>query len=129
MTQSEVLNRTNQFSLVLVEDDAEIGSWINDKLKQLDNVAPFHWATNISDSMEILQDHIPDVIILDLKLPDGNGIEILRNIRQKGLNVKVIVFSINTGMKNVCLRMGAHAFYDKGSGSEDLIRDLEKGTF
>jgi response regulator of citrate/malate metabolism len=129
MTQSEVLNGTNQFSLVLVEDDAEIGSWINEKLKQLDNVAPFHWATSVSETMEILQDHIPDVIILDLKLPDGNGIEILRNIRQKGLKVKVIVFSINTGMKNVCLRMGAHAFYDKGSGSEDLIRDLENGSF
>jgi response regulator of citrate/malate metabolism len=113
----------------LVEDDAEIGSWINEKLKQLDNVAPFHWATSVSETMEILQDHIPDVIILDLKLPDGNGIEILRNIRQKGLKVKVIVFSINTGMKNVCLRMGAHAFYDKGSGSEDLIRDLENGSF
>lgn len=127
MTQSDVYNVPKQLNIVLVEDDAAIGSWIKEKLKQLDNVASFSWVTSISETMEILQSQLPDVIILDLKLPDGNGIEILQSIRKESLNVKVIVFSINTGMKNVCLRMGAHAFFDKGSGSDELIKELTMG--
>lgn len=113
----------------MVEDDLEIGSWMQEKLKSLDNVGSFRWTTSISETLEILEDQLPDLMILDLKLPDGNGINLLQAIRMRKLHVKVVVFSINSGMKNACLRQGAVAFFDKSNGSEDLIYAIDNSIF
>ncbi len=129
MKSANILLMTEQLSIALVEDDAEVGTWTRDKLDQLDNIASFRWVTNLADAKKLLEHWLPDVIILDLNLPDGNGIDLIKYIRKEKLRVKIVVFSINKMMKNACLRMGATAFYDKSGGSEALISDLAKGEF
>lgn len=116
-------------NILLVEDDAEIADWLADRIEQNREIASFTWNASISEAQVSLMRMIPDLIILDLKLPDGNGIEILKTIKHRQLSVKVIIFSINTGMKNACLRLGAHAFFDKIGGGDDLMMEVKNSFY
>lgn len=112
-------------NILMVEDDIEIGNWIKNKVEKLDTLSTFTWATSINDAFEVLKLTQPDYIILDLQLPDGNGIEILKKIMEDKLPIKTFVFTINIGLKNACLRWGADAFFDKTNDSEKLIQAFE----
>ncbi|WP_146192200.1 response regulator [Marinilabilia rubra] len=113
-----------QHNILLIEDDARIGSWISQKLNKLDNIGSLKWTSTLAESLEALDSQMPDVVILDLKLPDGNGTDVLKKIRNENLPVKVLVFSMNAGMKSVCRRLGAYRFFDKASDGEELIKYL-----
>ena len=114
-----------KYSLCLIEDDAEIGNWLIDKLAVIENIASFNWTKNLQDSETHIKNEKPEVIILDLKLPDGNGIDILRMIKKEQLPVKVYVFSSNTEFKKACFRLGASRFFDKGTDSLELLEELK----
>ena len=114
-----------KYSLFLIEDDSEIGNWLINKLKNNDRISSLNWAKNYRDAENHLINETPEVIILDLKLPDGNGIDILRSIKSENRDIKVFVFSSNKAFKNACLRHGAVAFFDKTTDGEKLIETLE----
>lgn len=115
-----------KFSLCLIEDDAEIGNWMVDKLTVNENITSFNWTKNLKDSETCIKKEKPEVIILDLKLPDGNGIDILRMIKSEKLDTKVFVFSSNMAFKNACLRLGAAGFFDKSTDGEALLDSLQR---
>lgn len=111
----------HRIQVLLVEDDLEIGKWVDNKLSNLDNINSMHWVTNLEGAYNAIHQNIPDVIILDLKLPDGNGIDFLKKIRQDKIISKVFVFSVNIELAKTCLRYGADKFFDKTMDGEKLI--------
>lgn len=129
MNISTTNSMIKQLKILMVEDDVDVGNWLQKKVKSLEKVGVLHWSLSISEATQMLSQEIPDVIILDLSLPDGNGTEILRKVRNEKWPVKIIVFSINTGMRSVCRRLGADAFFDKGSESDELIEYLGNSKF
>ncbi|MFW5821674.1 MAG: response regulator [Bacteroidota bacterium] len=83
-----------------------------------------HWSCCYSEGTIYLQENMPEIIILDLKLPDGNGFDILRIIREQQINVRVYIFSINSAMRNSCLRNGADGFFDKNTDGDALVETV-----
>jgi len=64
----------------------------------------------------------PDLVILDIRLIGGSGIDVLREIKHDNPDIKVIVF---TGYpfpqyRRECMKEGADAFLDKSSGFEHI---------
>src|SRR6202012_3894154 len=71
----------------------------------------------------VLRDEVPDVVLLDLELPDTNGVEILRSIRQRGLPTAVVVVTAH-GSVNVAveaMREGAYDFIVKPFAPDRLL--------
>lgn len=68
----------------------------------------------------------PDVIILDLSMPDLSGLEALRRIKDKKPQTKVLVLSMHSTSEYVraALRAGADGYVVKGSGIGDLNEAL-----
>ena len=66
-----------------------------------------------------------EFVVLDLSLPDGNGLELLKWFEEKKIRTKVFVFSASIELKRICLRYGASAFYDKAQDFDDLIEALK----
>ncbi len=118
----------NKYSLCLVEDDPEIGLWLKDKLNDNDRIYSFYWAKTFRDAVNYIDSHKPDLIILDLKLPDGNGVDVQTVINKKNHPSKVFIFTANLAFKNACLRLGATLFLDKNTDSLRLIEELQKFT-
>jgi response regulator of citrate/malate metabolism len=115
---------TNQYNLLLIEDDIHIGEKLLNTIKALEIIDKIHLSSNLKEGKQMLVETNYDVIILDLSLPDGNGIELLRWLKEKNIEVKVYIFSMNIELKKMCLKNGATAFFDKSKDFELLIKSI-----
>ena len=83
-----------------------------------------HVALTGTSGLELVDYHLPDVVLVDLKLPGMDGDQILRHIRKTHPQIKVIIITAyNDGGKtrNRLLSLGAFAYFDKPLSS---LRDL-----
>lgn len=69
----------------------------------------------------------PDVVLMDISMPGGNGIELTRKISRKFANVAVIMLSMHTDQDHVLrsLRAGAKGYVSKESAMDELSQALE----
>lgn len=111
-------------NLLIVEDDVAISKFTEAKLSHFKEINSIFCAYTYQDAILFLQKQTPTHVILDLKLPDGNGVDILKYIKKHLKDVNVYVFSINSELKPICLRLGADGFFDKGDGNELLINAI-----
>ena len=77
--------------LLLVEDDHMIGESLREGLK-LQNYT-VNWVREASDALYALTNEEYDIMLLDLGLPDMNGIELLRSVRERGLHLPVLILT------------------------------------
>jgi DNA-binding NarL/FixJ family response regulator len=72
----------------------------------------------------------PDVVIMDVTLPELSGIEATRLIRQEGPHVRVIGLSMHDGkdMEEGMLAAGASAYLTKGGPVEQLVATIRHAT-
>jgi DNA-binding NarL/FixJ family response regulator len=89
-------------------------------------------AANGRDAIDSFEAYLPDVTIMDLRLPDMNGIEAITSIRQSHPEARVIVLTTYLGdvQAGRALIAGAHAFLLKATLRTDLldtIRAVHKG--
>lgn len=61
-----------------------------------------------------------EVVILDIQLPDGNGIDLLKAIKRERPTTRVLMFSNHVACHRRCRAAGADGFFDKASDFEAL---------
>jgi len=68
----------------------------------------------------------PEAVTLDISLPDGSGIEVLKHIRKRGWDLCVVVLTGNPyeGLRAKCQQLGAVAVLDKFNGLAQTVRAL-----
>jgi DNA-binding NtrC family response regulator len=104
---------TTRPRLLLVEDTPSIMRLYHEVLKKLD--VDLLDAETGGRALEILSETIPDVVLLDVELPDTNGLDILRRIRARNLPSAVIVVTAHGSVKVAveAMREGAYDFIIK----------------
>ena len=117
--------KVNKDNLLVVEDNPFIGNKIVEAVKTISDVKNIQLSDTIKDAFTFLKDSNYQVITLDLSLPDGNGIEILKWLKENNMEKLIYVFSANTELKQICLRYGASAFFDKADGFDELIETIK----
>ena len=80
----------NKFQILVVEDDAPVRNLITTTLKAHD----YRFTTAVNGNTAVMEtaSHNPDIILLDLGLPDIDGVEVIERIRNWS-NVPIIVIS------------------------------------
>ena len=71
-----------------------------------------------------------DCVVLDLEMPGTDGFEVLRRLRQRGIETPVIVYT-GTGSYERCVqavRLGAYGFIDKAEPVERLVQEVENAV-
>jgi two-component system, OmpR family, KDP operon response regulator KdpE len=105
---------------LLIEDDPNIVDLIRSNLA----VRGFETlvSTDGSRALELLESASPDIILLDLMLPDADGMELCRQIRERS-SVAVIVVSARGGERDkvTALNMGADDYMTKPFSVEELL--------
>lgn len=105
---------------MVVEDDTAIGRFLSASL----SAAGFdvRVCVSLSQAREGLTARKPDLIVLDLGLPDGDGKDFLRELRASS-DIPVIVLSARQAEaeKVVCLDLGADDYLSKPFGSAELL--------
>ncbi|NIP43871.1 MAG: response regulator transcription factor [Gammaproteobacteria bacterium] len=84
-------------------------------------------ASSAREAIEKVEDYSPDVVVMDIRLPGGSGIEACEEITQKYPDTKVIMLTsyAEDEMLFSAIRAGAAGYVLKQIGGEDLIRALE----
>ncbi len=77
----------------------------------------------------ILASH-PDVVVLDVQLEGGTGLEVLRTVRKTQPGIEFVVFTINAGpaFRKRYLAEGARRFLDKATEFDQLVSSVERAA-
>lgn len=111
---------TNKQIVLVIEDEKNIGNYIETIL--ISNGYKALRAMNGMSGMSMCTSHHPDLILLDLGLPDVDGMEVIQRVRGFS-NVPIIVISARTQEKEKvsALDAGADDYITKPFGSEELL--------
>ncbi|MES0489400.1 MAG: response regulator transcription factor [Leptospirales bacterium] len=117
-------NRT--LNIVIVEDDLEIGQHISCALNGSKDFKLLKW---FKDGIDVIS-KIPettDVVILDLGLPDGSGLDLIKPVKEKISNIKIVVFTIFEDDDKLisAIAQGANGYLLKDIPDELLLRELK----
>lgn len=110
----------NKFKILVVEDESNISSFIETLLE----TSGYHAlvAHTCAMGLTLFASHTPDLVILDLGLPDMDGMNILRSVREWS-SMPVIVVSARTHEKDKveALDLGADDYITKPFGTSELL--------
>jgi DNA-binding NarL/FixJ family response regulator len=83
-------------------------------------------AGRVTDAVKLFAEHRPDITLMDLRLPDGHGVDAIRSIRQNDPSAKIIVLTIYEGDEDIhrALQAGAMGYLIKGMTHNVLIQAL-----
>jgi two-component system nitrate/nitrite response regulator NarL len=75
------------------------------------------------EGIEVAQDLDPDIVLLDMRMPDVDGLTVLRTIRQKGLEMPTVILTTSSSEKDLveALRAGAQGYLLKDMEPDDLV--------
>ena len=120
-------NASTMAARILIVDDSKVlTDMVADMLKDF-GYAVAGRVNTIKDALEAVEKERPDLVLLDLSLPDGDGFMVIDHIRDKKIPSKVIVVTANLQkqIKEQAAAKGVHAILNKPFNAKDLIAAVQ----
>ncbi|AFL75931.1 response regulator [Thiocystis violascens] len=99
--------------VLIVDDSPAVWRRLFDMLEEFPSVSLLAYANTLAEARRFLAGCRPDLLVLDLSLPDGNGLDLLQGLRAAGMDTKVAVFSNDPDLRRHSLDRGADWHFDK----------------
>lgn len=111
--------------VLIVDDSAIVQERLMSMLLEHEGIDIIGQAENGIEALKFVKEKKPDTVILDIRMPGGNGIEVLQEIKQIDPNIKVIMFTNYpySQYRTKCMKSGADYFLDK-SGEFNRIPEI-----
>jgi len=121
-----------RYSVIIVEDDDDVRERLVALIKADESFNLLSDSVNMTDGIAALIQYKPDILLTDLGLPDGSGIEIIKTIQREQLDTEAMVISgfqdehivfkaLEAGAKSYLLK------YDDSQSITDAIKAMMKG--
>src|SRR4030065_84480 len=113
--------------ILLVDDHEVVRLGLKSLLDRHPNFEVVAEASTAREAVERVSTHAPDVVVMDIRLPGGAGIEACEEIAEKYPSTKVIMLTsyADDEMLFSAIRAGASGYVLKQIGAEDLVRAIE----
>jgi DNA-binding NtrC family response regulator len=114
-----------EFKVLMVDDEEDFVKTLAERMKMRDLDSDV--ALNGEQALQLVEDQIPDVMVLDLKMPGIDGMEVLRRVRKAYPQVQVVILTGHGSEKDEAeaKRLGAFAYLQKPVDIEKLIVTLK----
>ncbi len=118
----------SQQSVHICEDHQIVVEGIERILTESDRYVLHGASKTAEDCRAHLEKHPPDILILDLQLPDANGVELLKEIRDTYKNLLVLVLTMHNDpfVVEQINKNGGHGYLLKDFGKKELIEALDQ---
>jgi DNA-binding NarL/FixJ family response regulator len=118
---------TQKQRILLVDDHEVVRLGLKSLLERHPNFEVVAEASTAREAIDHVIHYSPDVIVMDIRLPGGSGIEACQEITEKYPNSKVIMLTsyAEDEMLFSAIRAGASGYVLKQIGAEDLVRAIE----
>ena len=119
---------TEKIKVLIVDDHCMVRDGLRLILELDDRIEVCGEAKSIQEVIDIISKTHPDVILLDFKLPDGNGINGCIRIKNRLPEIKIIILTAHTQEHLIMetIRAGADGYLLKNIKSEELIKNIVK---
>ena len=109
--------------VLLVEDHRMVREALREVLTKVPDMEVVGEAGDARDGLEQARSLAPDVIVLDIRLPDLNGIEVAARLRDSGSTAKIVALSAFSDKRFVTemLRSGASGYVTKSAAGTELV--------
>ncbi|WGS85421.1 response regulator transcription factor [Methylomonas sp. UP202] len=113
-------------SVLIVEDDPQFRATFADAIASAADLRLAGVADDLSEGRRLLEQTKPDVLLVDIGLPSGSGIELIRWARQYLPRCDVMVITVFGDERHVlqCIEAGATGYLLKGASSLDIVEQI-----
>jgi DNA-binding NarL/FixJ family response regulator len=114
---------------VFIADDSQI---LRERLKTMLSDFPeveiSGQAKDTPEAIKSIKELKPNVVVLDIRMPGGSGIEVLQSIKKDRPEIKVIMFTNYPypQYRKKCMNLGADFFFAKATESEEVPKVIEQ---
>lgn len=110
-------------SVVLVDDHELIRQGLAGAFAREENFVVAGQAGTVTDGIALANQVRPDVVVIDLQLPDGSGLDLVRAVRGARKDVGLVVLTMYAGDEQIFAAMdaGASAFVGKDAPSHEVV--------
>ena len=110
--------------ILIVDDQPRARQSLKALLATWPQVKEIREAANGQEAVHLVEESQPDVVLMDVRMPEMDGVEATRLIKARWPQVKVIVLSMYADYMADALAAGADAFVSKGEPPERLLATL-----
>jgi len=113
--------------ILIVEDEKIFARAVQKKLERAGYISDI--AGNLKSAREKFREHLPDLILLDMRLPDGSGLDFLSEVRgEHQSGIAIIVMSAYGEIEDAvsAMKLGASDYLKKPVDLDELLLNVEK---
>ncbi|MDY0985953.1 response regulator transcription factor [Flavobacterium sp. CFBP9031] len=117
---------SNIIRVVLADDHVFVRDGIKSLLENEANIEVVGEAIDGADALEVVAATQPDLLIVDIRMPNLTGIEVVEKLRSENNHVKIIMLSMHESEEYVLksIKAGADGYLLKGSSKEEFLKAL-----
>ncbi|MCX6847331.1 MAG: response regulator transcription factor [Verrucomicrobia bacterium] len=120
------MKTANGYKVLLVEDHPMFREHLGQLIDRDLGMSICGEADNIRDAMRLVLETKPDIAIVDITLHGSSGLELLKDIKEQGLDINVLVLSMHDEdlYAERALRAGAKGYITKNEASAEVIEAI-----
>ena len=116
-------NETHPLKVLVVDDSPALRERLIEMLSQVTGLKVVGEAESVADAQRAIEELKPGLVVLDLQLRDGSGLEVLREAKRVQPNIKLVVFTNQPELqyRQRCADLGADYFLCKSTDAKALL--------
>jgi len=117
---------SDKIRVILADDHVFVRDGIKSLLENESNITVVGEATDGLEALSLVDSLQPDLLILDIRMPNMTGIEVVEQLRGKNNMVKIVMLSMHESEEYVLksIQAGADGYLLKGSSKEEFLKAL-----
>jgi len=122
------MKRAPRKKVLLVDDSRIVRERLAALISELPGVVLIGEASNVSEGVKKIRQLRPHIVVLDISMPGGNGIQVLEAVRKRGRAPHIIMLTnfAHEAYRERCLELGAEYFFDKSAEFENAVETIKE---
>ncbi|SUZ66021.1 uncharacterized protein METZ01_LOCUS18875 [marine metagenome] len=119
---------TDKLKILIVDDHDIVRKGLAMLVSRQEDLSVVAEAGTVAEAVEKARGSVPDVVVLDIRLPDGSGIEACRDIRDENCDIKVLMLTSYSDEEAVMgsIMAGASGYLLKKIHSQEIVDAIRK---
>lgn len=119
-------SKNGKITVMLVDDHALVRDGIKALLEDEEDIIVIQEASQGLEAIDLLQSNEPDLMIIDIKMPKMNGIELVSQLTKSQLPIKYLMLSMHDSEEYVLqsIEAGAHGYLLKDASREEFMKAI-----
>ncbi len=113
-----------QHTVLIADDRSQARSGLRTLLATIPDVVVIGEAKSGQEAVHWAETYQPDVILMDVRMPEMDGLEATRCIKAQWPNIRVVVLTVHAAYRQEALAVGADYFLVKGCPNEVLMEAI-----